>query len=412
MARVRSAFVVFALASGCNVYGPALLGGDGGDLDAPAEACTMQCNNKCTDTQTDKNNCGACGKTCETGCSSGVCTPTLLANGLASPHGIAINGTQLYVANNGSINVQTMSKMDGTGLKNYATSQLLPDRMAASPTTLYWTNNANNQHPAGGRVEEEAFDGSFCNTQTQSFFCYIADDLPSPYGIAVQGDAIFITTTGTTNKAGGACATDQYVSSVLVCSASLGCAPQTQCGSGGPNVIASGQTQLAGITADATNVYWADTGAHTVRFCPQPSCGVPQVFAPLSSTAKPFDVFSDGTTVYITDRSGTLYACPKAGCAGKPTVLGSNLDDPLLVTADSNAVFVTSYAGGGAGGAGKGSIVGCKLPCQSGMTTIANGLNGPYGIALDSSYVYWSEEGTAGSPGSVDGRVQKIKRPF
>src|SRR6516164_6509283 len=99
MAGARSAFLGFLVASGCNVYGPALLddggGGDGG-VDAPADACTMQCGGKCVDTQNDKNNCGACGKTCETGCSGGYCTPTLLANALASPHGIAINGTQLY----------------------------------------------------------------------------------------------------------------------------------------------------------------------------------------------------------------------------------------------------------------------------------------------------------------------------
>src|SRR5678816_202654 len=163
MARARSAFLVFVVATGCNVYGPSLLGGDGGGVDAPAEACTTFCSNKCVDTQTDKNNCGACGKTCETGCSGGVCTPTLLANALGSPHGILINGSELYVAHNGGIIVQVMSKIDGTGLKNYATSQLFPDRLAASPTTLFWTNHANNAHPAGGRVEERFFDDSYCN---------------------------------------------------------------------------------------------------------------------------------------------------------------------------------------------------------------------------------------------------------
>ena len=410
MACARSAFLVFVVASGCNVYGPTLLVGDGGGVDAPAEACSTQCGGKCTDTQTDKNNCGACGTTCETGCSGGMCTPTLLASALGAPHGILLNGTQLYVANNGSINVQSMSKIDGTGLKNYASSQLFPDRLAASPSTLYWTNNANSPHPAGGRVEEEAFDGSFCNTQTQSLFCYIADDLPSPYGIAVQGGTIFLTTTASTNNAGAGCAPDSWVSSVLSCSASFGCATTACATSGGPGVIASGQTKLGSVAADATNVYWADTGAHTVRFCPQPNCGVPQTFAQLGSTASPFDVVSDGKTVYFTDRSGsTLYACPTTGCAGKPTVLASNIDDPLLIAVDSAAVFVTSYA---KGAPGKGSIVGCALPCQNGVTTIANGLKAPYGIAVDSGYVYWSEEGSAGSPASIDGAVKKIKRPF
>ncbi len=411
MPRARYAFLVFVVSSGCNVYGPTLLVGDGGDggNDAPAEACTMQCSGKCVDTQTDKNNCGKCGATCETGCGGGACTPTLLAGGLYAPHGILINGSELYVANSGSIEVQSMSKIDGTGLKNYATSQLLPQRLVASPTTLFWTNDANNPSPAGGRVEEEYFDGSYCNPQNQALFCYIADNLPSPYGIAIQGDTLFITTTASTNSAGAPCASDAYVNSVLTCSASNGCAPTTNCAtSGGPGVIASGQTQLAGITADATNVYWADTGAHTVRFCPQPTCGVPQTFVQLSSTAMPFDVFSDGKTVYTTDRSGTLYACPTTGCGGKPTVIGSNIADPLLVTADSAAVFVTSYA---KGAVGQGSIVGWGLPCANGVTTIASGLNAPYGITIDSTYVYWSEEGSQGQT-STDGAVRKIKRPF
>ncbi|HEX4513146.1 MAG TPA: hypothetical protein VH054_06405 [Polyangiaceae bacterium] len=409
MARARSAFLLFVVASGCNVYGPTLLVGDGGGVDAPAEACATQCSGKCVDTQTDQNNCGACGVTCETGCGGGVCTPTLLAGGLYAPHGILINGSQLFVANSGSINVQSMSKIDGTGLKNFATSQLLPQRLVASPSMLYWTNDSNNPHPAGGRVEEAYLDGtSYCNPQNQALFCYIADDLPAPYGLAIEGDTLFITTTASTNNAGSGCATDAWASSVLSCSATNGCASVGCATSGGPGVIASSQTQLAGITADATNVYWADTGAHAVRFCPQPTCGVPQTFVQLASTAMPFDVFSDGKTVYTTDRSGTLYACPTSGCAGKPTVIGSNIADPLLVAADSAAVFVTSYA---SGEAGKGSIVGCALPCSSGVTTIASGLRAPYGIAIDSGYVYWSEEGSQ-KESSTDGVVRKIKRPF
>ena len=409
MGRARSALVLFALTTGCTVYNSSLLSSDGGVLDAPAEACGTTCGGKCVDVQSDKNNCGACGTTCETGCSGGLCTPTLLANGLGAPHGILLNGTQLYVANNGGINIQTMSKIDGTGLKNYATSQLFPDRLAASATTLYWTDDANALHPTGGRIEEEAFDGSYCNAQTQAQFCYIADDLPAPYGIAVQGDTLFITTTAATNNAGTGCATDAWVSSVLTCSATFGCATTGCATSGGPGVIASGQTKLGAIAADATNVYWADTGAHVVRFCPQPSCGGPKTFAQLGSTASPFDVFTDGKTVYFTDRTGgSLYACPSTGCGSTPTQLGANIDEPLLVVADATAVYATARAGGSAG---KGAVVGCKLPCATGMTTIAAGLKAPYGIALDATYVYWSEEGSAGSA-STDGVVQKLKRPF
>jgi len=72
---------------------------------------------------------------------------------------------------------------------------------------------------------------------------------------------------------------------------------------------------------------------------------VPQAFAQLKTTSSPFDVFSDGKTVYFTDRTGgALYACPTTGCGGSPTQLSGNIADPLLIAADSAAVYVTSYA--------------------------------------------------------------------
>ncbi len=398
--------ILLLLASGCNVYGPSLLVTAEAGVDAQPDACATTCSGKCVDLQTDKSNCGACGRTCEVGCSAGVCQATVLATGLGAPHGILVNGASLYVANNGSINVQILSKIDGTGLKNFATSQLLPDRLATDGTTLFWTNDSNNPHPASGQIEEEAFAQTCCNCQTNATFCYLVQDLPAPYGIAVQGGNIFFTTTAQTNNAGSGCPTDAWVSSVLSCP-TYGCATTACNASGGPVVLASNQTKLGGIAADATNIYWADTGAGVVRFCPQPSCtGGPKTFA--TGTA-PFDVVSDGKTVYFTDRgAGTVNACPTTGCSGSPTVLMKGITDPLLVAVDAAAVYVTSYA---SGAAGKGSIAGCALPCTSGATTIATGLDAPYGVTLDSTYVYWTEEGSAGTA-STDGVVSKIKRSF
>ncbi len=395
--------LLVVLAAACNVYDSSLLVSDGGGLDAAPEACASTCNNGCVDLQTDKNNCGSCGHACEVSCSSGTCTPTLLAGGLGAPHGILLHDPSLYVANNGSINVQVMSKIDGTGLKNFATSQLLPDRLATDGTTLFWTNDSNNPFPASGQIEEEAFDQSFCNVQTSSTFCYLVENLPGPYGIAVQSGNIFFTTTASTNNAGVGCPTTAWASSVLSCP-TTGCATTSCNTSGGPVVLASGQTKLASITADAANVYWADTGAGVVRFCPQPSCaGGPKTFVQTNG-GQPFDVLSDGTNVFFTDRkAGTVSACPLSGCGTSPTVLMQGIKDPLLLAVDATAVYATSYAGG--------AIVGCKRPCSTGAVTIAQGLKAPYGIVLDASYVYWTEEGTAGSA-STDGAVSKIKRPF
>jgi hypothetical protein len=402
---MKRAFFVVLAATACNVYDSSLLvGGDGGGGDATPEACASTCNNGCVDLQTDKNNCGSCGHACEVGCSAGVCTPTVLVSGLGAPHGLLLHGSSLYVANNGSINVQVMSKIDGTGLKNFATSQILPDRLATDGTTLFWTNDSNNPHPASGQIQEEAFDQSFCNVQSNATFCYLAQDLPAPYGIAVQGGNLFITTSAATNNAGNGCPTSAWASSVLSCPVIGGCATISCATSGGPMVLASGQTKLASITTDAANVYWADTGAGAVRFCPQPSCaGGPKTFVQTNG-GEPFDVLSDGTSVFFTDRkAGTVSACPLTGCGTSPTVLMQGVKDPLLVAVDATAVYATSYAGG--------AVVACKRPCSGGAVTVAQGLKAPYGIALDATYVYWAEEGSSGSA-STDGAVSKIKRPF
>ena len=397
----RAAVLALGFACACDVYGPALLVSGEGGVDAAPEACATKCGASCVDLQTDQNNCGACGTTCETGCSGGICTPTLLAGGLSAPHGLLVAGSELYVANHGSITVQSMSKIDGTGLKIFATSQLFPDRLAANATSLFWTDDANVSSDPGGSINFEAFSQSYCAPPTYTY-CYDANQLPSPYGIAVEGNTIFVTTLDATNTA----CPGNWTSSVLTCPLT-GCATTNCATAGGPTVIASGQTQLAGIAVDAANVYWADSGAHVVRFCPQPDCaGGPKTFAQIAGA--PFDVVSDGAHVYFTDRSGgNLYTCPASGCGNAPTLLASGLDDPVLVAADAKAVYVSMYAGGAAG---KGGIARCDLPsCSGGPVKIGTNLKAPYGIAIDSGYVYWAEEGSQGVA-STDGSVSKLRR--
>jgi len=401
---MRRALVVSLLATACSVYGPSLLlSGDGG-VEASVDACATTCGGACVDLQTSQDNCGACGVTCETGCSGGLCTPTVLASGLSAPHGLLVNGSSVYVANHGSITVQVMSALDGTGLKLFATSQLFPDRLATDGTSLYWTDDTNVASDPGGSIDV----GTFAQTECAPgyTYCYDARNLPSPYGIAVQSGTMFVTTLDATNNGPTGCA-GAWTSSVLACPIATACVVTACASAGGPTVLASGQTQLAGIAADANNVYWADYGAHVVRFCPQPSCaGGPQTFAQIQGS--PFDVVAEGGKVYFTDRTGgNVYVCPSTGCNGAPTVLASGLDDPVLVAVDSKNAYVSLYAGGVAG---HGKIVACDLPsCAGGAVTIAAGLRSPYGVALDSTYVYWAEEGTSGVA-STDGSVSKLRR--
>jgi len=392
--RVLAAALALACSLGCQVYDPSLLvgGGDGG-VEAGGDACAAACNGKCVDLQTDKQNCGKCGHGCETGCAQGMCTPTLLASGLGAPHGILVDPTSVYVANHGGINVQVMSNVDGTGLKNLASSQFYPDRLASDGTTLYWSNDSD---PVGS-VNYIAITG------TQSYIA--ARDLPLPYGVVTHGGYLFITTTDSVNNSGGGCATDAWVHSVLRCP-NPGCYVNACATSGGPTVLASQQATPMGIAVDATNVYWANSTGGTVMYCPQPNCtGGPQTFA--QGLGTPWEVASDGSAVYFTDRTGKLLACATSGCGGAPGLLASGLDDPLLIAIDSGAVYFTEYAGGVPA---KGKLSRCVVPgCPGGPEVLAAGLNAPYGVVVDATYVYWTEEGTAGS-NSTDGKALKLKK--
>ncbi len=390
-----------ALLCGCEVYELSLLT-DGGSDGGGGDACGAMCGTKCVDLTSDKSNCGACGTTCEDGCSDSVCKPKLLANALGAPHGIVVSGSRLYVANNGSINIQVMSTLDGTGLKNFATSQLLPERLTADTATLYWSDDTNGGHPANGAVESE----SLSSTLAQSVI--LAQDLPAPYGIAVEGTNVFFTTTAATNASAGGCPTNAWVNAVLSCPATTGCYVAACNVSGGPTILAQNQTKLGGIAVDGKNLYWADTGASVIRWCSQPICaGGPKTFA--SGLKEPFDVVSDGAHVYFTDRiAGTISSCPVGGCGSGPTVLATGIDDPLLIAVDAQNVYVTAYA---KSAPGSGALVSCDLPaCANGLVTLAKNLNGPYGVATDATYVYWSEEGSKGAA-STDGTVSKLKKP-
>jgi hypothetical protein len=325
--------------------------------------------------------------------------PTLLAGNLGAPHGILVNGASFYVAESGGTNVYTGSKVDG-GYTVFAPALLGPDRLATDGNTLFWTDDVNlpgsSMDPAGAVYTGPS---TFCTNQAA---CFLASDLPAPYGIAVQGSTVFFTTVGSTNNSGSGCPTTAWVGSVLSCPTTGSCAV-TGCAmdAGGPKAIATQQTQLRGIAADETNVYWADPGDHVVRFCSQPNCleGA-QTFA--MNVGSPFDVVSNGTTVFFTDRTGNLYACPTTGCgSAQPTPLASGLTDPLLVAVDSKNVYVTLYAGG--------AIAWCLLPsCVGGPTMLATGRNHPYGIVSDGTYIYWTEEGSSG-PTSTDGAVYKLR---
>ena len=161
----------------------------------------------------------------------------------------------------------------------------------------------------------------------------------------------------------------------------------------GGTVFASQQLPLA-IAVDSTNVYWTTTqlGGGDIMECPITGCGGP----PLRLASNQGDVLalgSSGATVYWPS-AGAIMRCDIGGCANAPAVLNAAPQAPGL-SVSSGTVYWTETAAPDAG-----RVVSCATSgCNNAPTVIASGQVNPRVIAVDSTNVYWSTDGTG--PNSV-----------
>jgi hypothetical protein len=87
---------------------------------------------------------------------------------------------------------------------------------------------------------------------------------------------------------------------------------------------------------------------------------------------------------------------------GTPTTLVSNQDYPWAIAVDNNNVYWTNYGNSGAVSGGM-TTTGAVLQAPIGggtVVTLAQGLEDPYGIALDAQNVYFTTY--------AGGRVKKV----
>jgi len=88
---------------------------------------------------------------------------------------------------------------------------------------------------------------------------------------------------------------------------------------------------------------------------------------------------------------GTSEPCNDATCE-LPVVLAANLDIPSSIAVDSTYVYWTDQSSGDVK----------KIPLGGGtQITIASGQDGPEYVAVDHSYVYWMNVYTTGGGGAV-----------
>jgi hypothetical protein len=119
-----------------------------------------------------------------------------------------------------------------------------------------------------------------------------------------------------------------------------------------------------------------------------------------TSLPGPFGIATDSIDVYWgqtggSQGQGSLLACPLGGCGATPIPLVANRLAPTLVAVDATNLYWIENPG-----TGPGSVYACvKTNCGggSGVTTLASSLGNPQGIAVDATYVYWSNQETSGN---------------
>ena len=91
---------------------------------------------------------------------------------------------------------------------------------------------------------------------------------------------------------------------------------------------------------------------------------------------------------------GEVMSVPEAG--GTPTIIATNQDFPWAIAVDDSNVYWTNYDNGYGPSAGGSTTSGTvmKVPLTGGTpVTLAQGLQNPWGIALDATNVYFSNAG-------------------
>jgi hypothetical protein len=315
-------------------------------------------------TNGDGTNCGACGHSClGATCSGGSCTPQTLAppaNG--SSWGLTLAGTRLYWLSAAGLYSAPTTGWDTTAFGPAAT---LYEYSTEDIVGFFDTGAAGQQIFASG-IDTTSDAGAISTLTMQA-------DGAAPMGFQplYSNGAWLLDTNGFFWFTGAQVAKRGYKSKLF-------------------ETIIPNLTGIVTLASDKYNLYAA--GGRDVWACPW-AAGQCTGTAPthISATSSPIHLATmpSGTYVYFANSLG-IYRCPYLGCTdinavpiwagGQQSIGAMAADDTSLYWTDNEVGVVLSCPH---------SDTVCAAP-----HVVASGLPGPFGIALDDQYVYFTLSGS------------------
>ncbi len=390
---------LFAALCGCNAIlgneAPSLRDGDAsastdaGANDASDEAIvplsdggcpgnTTACGSACFDLASSGAHCGECGRACDDGCTAGLCAPTLVLGGIASPFALALDYSNVYVIDRGATTTTgriVRVPIAGGPSTDIASNLDRPYAIAADATPgvtdVYWST-----HGGTGRVTR--YKGAAVDLPDKSSNNGVSGN--KVRGLFVDAASLW----GTDDDKGGRVWRASRGGSIDAENsvAKPGILPATVEAKNGVAYVANRTDGLCNPAAAI--VKWAP-GSNSLVSVPAGTCAY-------SMTVIAGDIF------YI-ERSATG-ALKKNGTVAP---LADQLANPNAVVTDTTTLYWANQgAAANDGSIERIDVAGALRP----RTTLAKGRAQPIAIAIDRTYVYWLE----GTGGGATGGLYRLRR--
>ncbi len=322
----------------------------------------------CVDLANNANNCGTCGNSCGASgaCSFGHCV-TVMAKGISSPIGIAVDGTSVYYSSAASGDVFAAPLAGGPGVNLVTSGQAASAYdLTLVGGTLFWSTYNS------GSVLKVPISGG-------------AALVVSSGGQVIQGMA---------NDGANIYWADEYASAIRSANIVSGVVqtlePQADAGVSDAGAVVTSPTPIA---VDANYIYWGNVGTTASVYQANKDGSNPMALVTGLDPSNGSWIAVDAANVYYTVyNTGTVISVPIGGGAVQTLATGESQPGPIA--SDANALYwkatgmIRKYAK-------PSGPVTTLANCANLGTVSSGGCSSPARLTLDATYVYWADSGGA-----------------